>query len=85
MVGLVLGVVRFPVVLSVEPSVSITAGTNLGLNTLGAITAAVSHFRQRNVQFRAFLVLGISGAIGAFIGSFFTDYVPLPYCLSHLD
>jgi uncharacterized membrane protein YfcA len=59
MVGLVLGVVRFPVVMSVETSVSITAGTNVGVSTLGAITAAVRHYRQRNIQLHAFLVLGI--------------------------
>lgn len=77
MVGLVLGVVRFPVVMSVESSVSITAGTNLGVSTLGAITAAIRHYRQKNVQFRAFLFLGISGAAGAFIGSFLTSYFPV--------
>jgi uncharacterized membrane protein YfcA len=32
MVGLVLGVVRFPLVMSIETSVSITAGTNLGVS-----------------------------------------------------
>jgi uncharacterized membrane protein YfcA len=47
MVGLVLGVVRFPVVMSVETSVSITAGTNLGVSTLGAITAAIRHYHQK--------------------------------------
>lgn len=40
MVGLVLGVVRFPVVMSIETSASISAGTNLGISTLGAITLA---------------------------------------------
>lgn len=36
MVRLVLGVVRFPVAMNVEPSLSITAGTNLGVSTLGS-------------------------------------------------
>ena len=40
MVGLVLGVVRFPRVMSIETSASIAAGTNLGISTLGAITLA---------------------------------------------
>ncbi|MFY9868315.1 MAG: sulfite exporter TauE/SafE family protein [Candidatus Nitrosopolaris sp.] len=78
MVGLVLGVVRFPVVMSVETSVSITAGTNLGVSTLGAITAAVRHYRQRNIQLRAFLVLGITGAAGAS-----SCYVFLAYWENH--
>ena len=77
MVGLVLGVVRFPLVMSVESSVSITAGTNLGVSTLGAITAAIRHYHQKNIQFRAFIFLATTGAAGAFIGSFFTSYVPI--------
>jgi uncharacterized membrane protein YfcA len=40
LVGLVLGVVRYPIIMIVEPTVSITAGTNLGVSTLGAATAA---------------------------------------------
>lgn len=77
MVGLVLGVVRFPVVMSIETSVSITAGTNLGVSTLGAITGAIRHSRQSNVQFRAFIFLAITGAVGAFIGSLLTGYIPI--------
>ena len=62
MVGLVLGVVRFPVVMSVKTSVSIIAGTNLGVSTLGAITAAIHHYNQKNIQFRAFIFLATTGA-----------------------
>jgi uncharacterized protein len=81
MVGLVLGVVRFPVVMSIETSVSITAGTNLGVSTLGAITAAICHYRQKNIQFHAFVFLGTTGAARAFIGSFLTGYIPLALLL----
>jgi hypothetical protein len=81
MVGLVLGVVRFPLVMSVESSISITAGTNLGVSTLGAITAAISHYHQKNIQFRAFIFLATTGAAGAFIGSFFTSYLPIALLL----
>ena len=38
MVGLVLGVLRFPIVLGNEISASVTAGTNIGISTLGAAT-----------------------------------------------
>jgi uncharacterized protein len=79
MVGLVLGVLRFPVVMSVETSTSLTAGTNLGISTLGAITAALRHYRLGNINFRLFLILGLTGAAGAFIGSFLTGYVPVSY------
>ena len=81
MVGLVLGVVRFPVVMSIETSVSITAGTNLGVSTLGAITAAIRHYRQKNIQFQSFVFLGTTGAAGAFIGSFLTGYIPIALLL----
>lgn len=81
MVGLVLGVVRFPVVLSIETSASVSAGTNLGVSTLGAITGALRHYRLGNVHFRLFLILGLTGAAGAFIGSFLTGFVPVSYLL----
>jgi uncharacterized membrane protein YfcA len=82
MVGLVLGVVRYPVVMNVEPSLSLTAGTNLGVSTLGAITATIRHYRQGNVRYRSFLVLAATGAAGAFIGSFLTGYVPVALLLT---
>jgi uncharacterized protein len=82
MVGLVLGVVRFPVVMSVEASVSITAGTNLGVSTLGATTAAIRHYRQNNIHLRVFAIMAITGAAGAFIGSFLTSYIPVVLLLS---
>jgi uncharacterized protein len=82
MVGLVLGAVRFPVVMNVETSISITAGTNLGVSTLGAITAAIRHYRQRNIQYRPFVILAATGAAGAFIGSFLTGYVPVSLLLT---
>lgn len=81
MIGLVLGVVRFPVILGAETSVPITTGTNLGVSTLGAITAALRHYRQKNVQLRPFIFLAATGAIGAFIGSLLTGYVPFTFLL----
>lgn len=75
MVGLVLGVVRYPFILEAETSASITAGTNLSVSTLGAITGAINHYRQNNFDLKIFLVMALSGAIGAFIGSFLTDMV----------
>jgi uncharacterized protein len=76
MVGLVLGVVRYPVVLNAEPSLSLTAGTNLGVSTLGAITATLRHYRQGNIRYRPFMILAATGATGAFIGSFLTGFIP---------
>ena len=81
MVGLVLGVVRFPIVMGIETSASATAGTNLGVSTLGAIAAALRHYRLGNINLHLFLILGLTGAAGAFIGSFLTGYIPVSYLL----
>lgn len=43
MTGLVLGVLRFPLILSTEISAGMAAGTNIGVSTLGACTATVRH------------------------------------------
>jgi uncharacterized membrane protein YfcA len=75
MVGLVLGVIRLPFILETESSTSITAGTNLSVSTLGAISGAINHYRQNNFDLKIFLIMAMSGAIGAFIGSFLTDLV----------
>jgi uncharacterized protein len=82
MVGLVLGVARFPIVMNIKSSLSITAGTNLGVGTLGATAAAIRHYQQRNIQFRPFLILAATGAVGAFLGSFLTGYVPVALLLT---
>jgi len=68
--------------MSVETSIGITAGTNLGVSTLGAITAAIRHYRQNNIQFHAFVFLATTGAAGAFIGSFLTGYIPIAILLT---
>jgi uncharacterized membrane protein YfcA len=82
MVGLVLGVIRFPFILEAETSASITAGTNLSVSTLGAISGAINHYRQNNIDLKIFLVMALSGAIGAFVGSFLTDLVSIVVLLS---
>ena len=82
MVGLVLGAIRFPFILEAETGASITAGTNLAVSTLGAISGAINHYRQNNIDLKIFLVMALSGAIGAFIGSFLTDLVSVVALLS---
>ena len=81
MVGLVLGVVRFPIVVSAETTASVVAGTNLGISTLGSITATVKHYRQNNIDFRVFRIMAITGAMGAFMGSLLTSYIPMTLLL----
>jgi len=75
LIGLVLGVIRFPFILEAETSASIAAGTNLSVSTVGAISGTINHYRQKNIDFKIFLVIALSGGIGAFIGSFLTNLV----------
>ena len=77
LVGLVLGVIRFPLILGTEISASVTAGTNIGISTLGALTAAIRHYRLNNIHFRIFAIMASTGAVGGFLGSLVTKFVPV--------
>jgi uncharacterized membrane protein YfcA len=84
MVGLLLGVLRFPLIIGVETSIGVAAGTNIGISTMAAIPAAVRHLRQRKINTRIFFVMAITGAVGAFCGSLLTTYVPVALLLSFI-
>jgi len=77
LVGLVLGVIRFPLILGTEVSASITAGTNIGVSTLGSFTAAIRHYKQHNIHLRIFVIMASTGAIGGFLGAMVTKFVPI--------
>lgn len=81
MTGLVLGVLRFPLILGTEISAGMAAGTNIGISTLGAGTAAVRHLVQNNVHRRIFIVMASTGAAGAFLGSLLTSFVSMALLL----
>ncbi|MFL6456763.1 MAG: sulfite exporter TauE/SafE family protein [Nitrososphaeraceae archaeon] len=92
MVGLVLGVLRLAfIILGVESSfspsspssssVSVAAGTNIGVSTFGAAAAAIRHFRQKNISLQTFLIMAATGSTGGFFGSAFTKYIPLTLLL----
>ncbi len=84
MVGLILGVLRFPLIIGAETSIGVAAGTNIGISAMAAIPAAVRHLRQNNVKIRIFLVMAITGAVGAFCGSLLTTHVPVALLLSFI-
>jgi uncharacterized membrane protein YfcA len=83
LLGLVLGVLRFPLILTttggVGVSAAMVAGTNIGISTLGAMTAAIRHFRQNNVHRRIFAIMAATGAIGGFLGSMLTQQIPATF------
>lgn len=51
------------------------------MSTLGAITAAIQHIRNRNISFTIFIIMALTGAIGAFIGASLTKNVPINFFL----
>lgn len=81
MVGLVLGVLRLPFILSTGLSVTESVGTNIGVSTLGAITAAIQHIRNKNISLTIFIIMALTGAIGAFYGASLTKNVPINFLL----
>ncbi len=72
MVGLVLGTIRYPFIFGAENMTSVTAGTNLAISTLAAITASIRHYKNNNIDFNIFLIMAISGA---FMGARFTNKI----------
>ena len=81
MVGLVLGVIRLPFILSTGLNVTNSIGTNIGVSTLGAITAAIQHIRNKNMSFTIFIIMALTGAIGAFYGASLTKNIPINFLL----
>jgi uncharacterized protein len=81
LVGLVLGVIRLPFILSTGLSVTESVGTNIGVSTLGAITAAIQHIRNKNISFTIFIIMALTGAVGAFYGASLTKNVPVNFLL----
>ena len=81
MVGLVLGVIRLPFILYTGLSLTESVGTNIGVSTLGAITAAIQHIRNKNISFLIFTIMALTGAIGAFYGASLTKNVPINFLL----
>lgn len=81
MVGLVLGVIRLPFILSTGLNVTESVGTNIGVSTLGAMTAAIQHIRNKNISFTIFIIMALTGAIGAFYGASLTKNVPINFLL----
>ena len=81
MVGLVLGVIRLPFILSTGLSVTESVGTNIGVSTLGAITSAIQHIRNKNISVVIFIIMAFTSAIGAFYGASLTKNVPINFLL----
>ena len=64
--------------IGVDPTIAIRIafGTNLAVVFPTAISGAIGHNRKKAVLWKAGVVLGLSGLVGAFIGGFFAAHLP---------
>jgi len=72
MVGLVLGVIRLPVVYFYGLSPAMAAGTNIGVSAVGAVAGSVRHVAEGRVDYGVLVIMAASSAIGAFIGAYYS-------------
>lgn len=75
-VGLVLGVLRLPVIYLYAFSPSVAAGTNIGVSAMGAIAGLGRHIREGRVNYRVLAAMAVSSALGAFFVGYYSWVVP---------
>lgn len=81
-VGLVLGILRWPLVLAlVGGSATVAAGTNVAVSTVSAVGGTYKHAREGRFDASLFVWLGGSAVAGGFAGSFLTRAVPAVFLL----
>ena len=76
-VGIALGVIRLPMLtfFGVDPLVA--AGTNLMISVMGSTIATLEAFFEQRVVPSVVLAMGGPAIVGAFIGGYFADIVPI--------
>ena len=77
MVGLALGTMRLPAMLLIGMEAGVAGGTNILVSTLSAMVGGFRHLRERRVDWRIVLYLGVPAIVGAFIGGFAASLVPV--------
>ncbi len=76
-VGIALGVIRLPMLTFFGIDPLIAAGTNLLMSVMGSTSSAVEALINKRVIWSVVVAMGGPAILGAFIGGFFADYVPL--------
>ena len=76
-VGIALGVIRLPMLtfFGVDPLVA--AGTNLMISVMGSTIGTLEAFFDNRVVISVVLAMGGPAIVGAFIGGYFADVVPI--------
>lgn len=77
LVGIALGVIRLPMLtfFGVDPLVA--AGTNLLISVMGSTVSTTEALLDKRVLWSVVLAMGGPAILGAFIGGYFADVVPL--------
>ncbi len=80
LVGLVLGTLRWPLVLALlEGNATLAAGTNLAVSTVAAAGGTTKHAREGRVDVALLVRLGGAAAlVGAYVGAHFSGWLPVP-------
>ena len=76
MLGLVLGTLRLPLIVAISGSPLAAAGTNIAISAAAAASGAVSHARERRVDWRVVAWMAPPSVVGAVVGAFVADDVP---------
>ena len=75
-VGLALGSMRLPLLLFLGMPVTTAAGTNILVSSLSAMSGSYRHLREKRVDLRVVLAMGIPSVAGAFAGAFWSRNAP---------
>lgn len=76
-VGIALGVIRLPMLTLFGVDPLIAAGTNLMISVMGSTIGTLEAFFDQRVVPRVVLAMGGPAIVGAFIGGYFADKVPI--------
>ncbi len=76
-VGIALGVIRLPMLTFFGVDPLIAAGTNLMISVMGSSIATLEAFFEQRVVMKVVLTMGGPAILGAFIGGYFADIVPI--------
>ena len=76
MLGLVLGTLRLPLIVAISGNPVAAAGTNIAISAAAAASGAVSHARERRVDWRVVAWMAPPSIVGAVVGALVADDVP---------
>ena len=75
-VGLALGTIRLPIMLLLGINPKIAAGTNILVSSLSSFLGSVQHLKNKRVDKKVVIVMGIPACVGAFLGGFLSSQAP---------